>query len=600
MQDHAETDLLDTPDWAAHEGGLAAAAAAAGGQPRLWHGDTSDGQKMRLRQLEDEVARITRGRLTNPAWITAMQRHHYRGAAEIARAVAALCGFAVTLPSHFDTQFDLVFAATLGDTKCDQFLRDANPEAREDIRQRLEIMWRHGQMEAAQQQRRPGACPVTRALIIVVPHSGAGKTTVTLALLLAFKNAGLRVRAAKCGPDYIDPQFHAAITKAPCPNLDGWAMSPAYLRQQLARLAEGADLVLIEASMGLYDGFDAVQGCRGSAADLAALLQIPVMLVIDVRGQGQSAAMIASGFARWRDDVRLAGVWFNHIVSDRHKTLCAADLDVKLLGTMRRTASLSMPRRHLGLVQPSEYEAWRAGIEEVARQMACENNLDDCLDAACKLDIGRLRDTTPSTPRFVPLPPPGQNITVARDATFTFIYPHLLEAWRDQGANVRFFSPLLDEGPPEDCDACWLPGGYPELHAGILSQSDQFRRSIHAFARTRPVHGECGGYMVLGETLEDASGHTHNMLGLLSYQTSFARRKMTLGYREAHLDAASILGPKGTICRGHEFHYARVIASGHDDALATIYDGAGKLIGKAGGKRGKVSGSFFHVMSRRM
>jgi len=144
VQDHAETDLLETPDWAAHEGGLAAAAAVSGGQPRLWHGDTGDGQKMRLRRLEDEIARITRGRLTNPDWITAMQRHHYRGAAEIARAVAALCGFAVTLPSEFNTQFDLVFAATLGDTQCDQFLRDANPEAREDIRQRLEMMWRHG------------------------------------------------------------------------------------------------------------------------------------------------------------------------------------------------------------------------------------------------------------------------------------------------------------------------------------------------------------------------------------------------------------------------------------------------------------------------
>jgi len=456
------------------------------------------------------------------------------------------------------------------------------------------------EVEATQQQRRPDACPMTRALIIAAPQSGAGKTTVTLALLLAFKNAGLRVRAAKCGPDYIDPQFHAAITEAPCPNLDGWAMSPAHLRQQLARLAKDADLVLIEASMGLYDGFNAEQGCRGSAADLAALLQVPVMLVMDVRGQGQSAAMIARGFARWRDDVRLAGVWFNHIASDRHKTLCAADLDVKLLGVSRRTASLSMPRRHLGLIQPSEYAAWRAGIEEVAHHMACENDLNDCLDAACTLDMERLRHTASSASRFMPLPPPGQNIAVARDAAFTFIYPHLLEAWRDQGANIRFFSPLMDEGPSEDCDACWLPGGYPELHAGRLSQSDQFRRSVHAFARTRPVHGECGGYMVLGETLEDASGHTHKMLGLLSHQTSFARRKMTLGYREAHLEAASVLGPEGTVCRGHEFHYARVVTPGHDDALATIHDGAGRLIGKAGGKRGQVTGSFFHVMSRRM
>lgn len=440
---------------------------------------------------------------------------------------------------------------------------------------------------------------MTRALIIAAPQSGAGKTTVTLALLLAFKNSGLRVRAAKCGPDYIDPQFHEAITGAPCPNLDSWAMSPSMLRHQFGSLARDADLLLIEASMGLYDGLDAKSGYRGSAADLAAMMHIPVMLVMDVRGQGQSAAMIASGFAHWRNDVRLAGVWFNRVASERHEKLCAADLNVKLLGTLRRSASLAMPHRHLGLVQPSEYKAWHAGIAEVSRQVALENDLDICLDAACDLSAAPLDTLIDATPRFMPLPPPGQKLAVARDAAFTFIYPHLLEAWRAQGAEIQFFSPLANEGPSEDCDACWLPGGYPELHANVLAQNDQFMGSMRGFARTRPVHGECGGYMVLGESLEDSAGHTHAMLGLLSHQTSFARRKMSLGYREAHLSAPSSLGPMGTICRGHEFHYARIVSGGDDRPLAKISDGSGKAIGISGGVRGCVSGSFFHAMSRR-
>jgi cobyrinic acid a,c-diamide synthase len=195
------------------------------------------------------------------------------------------------------------------------------------------------------------------------------------------------------------------------------------------------------------------------------------------------------------------------------------------------------------------------------------------------------------------LPPPGQRIALARDAAFSFVYPHLLQSWRHLGAEIFPFSPLAGEAPPAQCDVAWLPGGYPELHAGRLAAASGFLEGLRDFARGHAVHGECGGFMVLGEGLEDAQGVRHAMAGLLGHATSFARRKMNLGYRQATLLADSPLGPVGSQIRGHEFHYASLIEAGADAPLVRLLDGAGRSLGTGGGRRGAVSGTFFHAIA---
>jgi cobyrinic acid a,c-diamide synthase len=195
------------------------------------------------------------------------------------------------------------------------------------------------------------------------------------------------------------------------------------------------------------------------------------------------------------------------------------------------------------------------------------------------------------------LPPPGQRVALASDQAFSFVYPHLMSAWRGAGAEIIPFSPLADEPPPDRADSCWLPGGYPELHAEKLAAAERFMSGLRHFAKTRPVHGECGGYMVLGQSLEDAAGKAHTMAGLLGHATSFAKRKLHLGYRTARLLGDGVLGTKGTIVRGHEFHYASLTTAGDDESLADMSDGIGKPLGKAGGRREKVSGTFFHAIA---
>jgi len=195
------------------------------------------------------------------------------------------------------------------------------------------------------------------------------------------------------------------------------------------------------------------------------------------------------------------------------------------------------------------------------------------------------------------LAPPGQRIALASDAAFSFVYAHLLQGWRAAGAEVVPFSPLADQPPPADCDACWLPGGYPELHAGALAAAGRFRAGLAAFAMTRPVHGECGGYMALGAGLVDAAGMRHEMAGLLGHSTSFAKRRMNLGYREATLLADGPIGAAGAVVRGHEFHYASVVDPGADEALADLRDASGRPLGPSGGRRGRVSGGFFHAIA---
>ena len=433
-----------------------------------------------------------------------------------------------------------------------------------------------------------------RGLIVGAARSGAGKTSVAIGLMRAFARQGMAVRGAKSGPDYIDPGFHAAATGRDGVNLDSWAMAPDLLRDLAGRAAAGADLVIVESAMGLFDGIRAEPGRSGAAADLARLFGLPVLLVLDVSGQSTTAAAIARGFAVYDEAVGIGGVVLNQVASERHRRLAADAIEaagLPVVGAVFRNPDMALPERHLGLVQAGEHDALEAFIDRLAD--IAESSMD--LDAIARLAAPLCPQPGTSGNQIAP---PGQRIALASDRAFSFVYPHLLAHWRAAGAEIVAFSPLADEAPPADCDVCWLPGGYPELHAARIASAERFRNGMRAFAETKPVHGECGGYMVLGRAIEDADGTVHPMLGLLGHETSFAQRRMNLGYRRARLSADSPIARAGEAVRGHEFHYARVTAAGDDAPLAEIADGSGAALGASGGRRGNVTGTFFHAIAR--
>ncbi|MGB6538862.1 MAG: cobyrinate a,c-diamide synthase [Xanthobacteraceae bacterium] len=434
-----------------------------------------------------------------------------------------------------------------------------------------------------------------RGIVIAAPHSGAGKTTVTLALAAALARHGVNVGAAKAGPDYIDPAFHSAVTGRASVNLDSWAMPDRLLDALAAQAASASDLLLVEGAMGLFDGAPGAAGRSGATADLAARFGLPVVLVIDVARQGQSAAALVRGFATHDPAVRIAGVIVNRIASERHRRLVVSAvraLGIAVFGALPRDAGLALPERHLGLVQAAEHPDLKSLTDRLAATAERHFDLAGIQGCAAPLGIGAAAGAS------FALPPPGQRIALAHDQAFSFVYPHVIDAWRRAGAEILPFSPLADEPPSEDSDSCWLPGGYPELHAAALAAARNFSAGLRRFAETRPVHGECGGYMVLGRSLEDGAGRTHVMTGLLGHSTSFAVRKLHLGYRGARLVCDCVLGRRGTTVRGHEFHYASLQSDGGDEPFVEMADAEGQSLGKAGGRRGRVSGTFFHAIAK--
>ncbi|MGQ9364890.1 cobyrinate a,c-diamide synthase [Azospirillum sp. ST 5-10] len=435
---------------------------------------------------------------------------------------------------------------------------------------------------------------IPRGLVVAAPASGAGKTTVALGLLAALRARGLAVGAAKVGPDYIDPAFHAAACGRPGLNLDSWAMAPPLLDGLIAQAGAGVGLVVCEGVMGLFDGAagPGVAG-DGATADIAARTGWPVVLVVDVRGQSHSAAALVRGFAGHRRAVRIGGVILNAVGSPRHRAMvesALAETGVPVLGALPRDPAAVLPERHLGLVQAQETAGLAERIARLGRLVAAHVDLDRVAALATAT-------ATPPAAARPPLPPLGQRIAVARDVAFAFLYPHLLDGWRQAGAELTFFSPLADEPPPPDVDAVFLPGGYPELHAGRLAAAARFRAGLRAAARTGPVYGECGGYMVMGETLESADGTVHPMTGLLGLRTSFARRRLHLGYRRVRLLADTPLGRAGDAFTGHEFHYATTVDGGGDPPLFACTAADGTDLAAAGGRRGFAAGSFVHLIA---
>jgi cobyrinic acid a,c-diamide synthase len=423
-------------------------------------------------------------------------------------------------------------------------------------------------------------------LVIAAPSSGAGKTLVTLGLLRALARSGTIVASAKAGPDYIDPRFHEAASGRACFNLDGWAMREDLLSDLARHCARESEVMLIEGVMGLFDG---AAGGGGSTADLATTLSLPVILVVDAKSQGQSAAAIVKGFAEFRDDCKIAGVIFNRVASAGHAAIvtdAVKPLGIPVLGIVTETPDIIVPSRHLGLVQASEHKTLDAFLDRAADLLT--EGVD--LDAFAKL----ARPLTQKDKAASHLPPLGQRIAVASDEAYGFAYPHLLEAWQSTGATVMPFSPLANEAPDSDADAIFLPGGYPELHAGRIASNSIFMDGLkQAASRGVLVYGECGGFMTLGDHLIDAEGVRHEMAGLLPLGTSFAKRGLKLGYRQ--LEHASAL-PWPTRLRGHEFHYSTLDWQGEAEALFKAEDSKHAQLGEIGLRRDNVMGSYAHII----
>lgn len=433
-------------------------------------------------------------------------------------------------------------------------------------------------------------------VIIAAPASGSGKTTVTLALLRALRGQGVSVGSFKVGPDYIDPVFHARASGLPCPNLDSWAMRIETLAGLGDQVAKDVDLVIGEGVMGLFDG--ALIG-QGSTADLASLFDMPVVLVVDAGRMGASAAALVGGFINHREDVEVAGIVFNRVASEIHadllKRACDDHFSQPVIGCLPTDPRLELPSRHLGLVQADEKPSLESFLDEAAGIIEKHLDLDQFQRLARPFGLGLYG------PPPCPLRPLGQKIAVAQDLAFAFAYPAVLEGWRQAGAQVTMFSPLANEPPPEDADAVYLPGGYPELHAGRLASNTNFLSGlVHAGARSAFIYGECGGFMVLGDTLIDKDGEGHAMAGLLPVTTSFETPKRHLGYRTLTLQEGCPLGPAGTTLRGHEFHYASVASVDLEKAqpLFSAKDARGQDKGMQGLVVGSVAGSFMHVIDR--
>ena len=429
-----------------------------------------------------------------------------------------------------------------------------------------------------------------RGLLISAPSSGTGKTTVMLGLLRALAEDGLAVQPFKSGPDYIDPAFHRAASGRASYNIDTWAMDDGLLSAISAKAAD-ADICIAEGSMGLYDGV-ATRGQSGfgTSAETAKRMSWPVVLVLDVGGQAQSAAATALGFRNYMPDLPFAGVILNRVASPRHERLTRLGMEragLPVLGVLPRRGDLTLPERHLGLIQAVEHPDLEAAIAGYAQFLRDHVDLEAIKAAASGKPIVS----------GGPLPtPPAQRSALAQDAAFSFTYPHLLEGWRAAGAEILPFSPLADQAPDASADLVWLPGGYPELHAGKLAAADRFRKGLRSHAETRPVHGECGGYMALGETLIDKAGTAHRMAGLLGLVTSYEKRKFHLGYRRAVLKSPLPGHAEGAALRGHEFHYSTILEQ-PDAPLADVFDADGNPVPETGSWRGTVSGTFFHLIT---
>eukprot|EP00934_Nitzschia_sp_Nitz4_P009468 Nitzschia sp. Nitz4//scaffold54_size114964//86650//88089//NITZ4_003862-RA/size114964-processed-gene-0.167-mRNA-1//1//CDS//3329554384//9458//frame0 len=409
-----------------------------------------------------------------------------------------------------------------------------------------------------------GPLPRQPAVIVAGTHSGCGKTTVTMAIIAALKLRGKSVQPYKCGPDFIDPEFHTAAAGRPCRNLDTRMLSEDGVRDLYFHTGKDVDICVIEGVMGLFDGAGP-EDERGSAADLARLLDIPVILVIDARAMARSAAAMALGYAKMDPRVRVAGIVLNRLGSPGHADLCQTAVEkvtgIPVVANIVRDQRWEIPERHLGLAPREEGTNGTGivapGLSDLAQYMI-DNARMDLLE-----ELAATAGPTKEVPSTAWDPTPSLSdgsspvIAVARDEAFWFYYPENIELLESRGAQIAWFSPLRDKALPKGTDAIYIGGGYPELHGARLESNvemlDAMRQAINS---GMPVYAECGGFMYLNESIVDAEEVQSKMVGVFPGTMKMGKRLFALGYADARTREDSILGPQGTELRGHVFHWA--------------------------------------------
>ncbi len=427
------------------------------------------------------------------------------------------------------------------------------------------------------------------ALMIAGTHSGVGKTSLTVALAMALRAKGLRVQVFKVGPDYIDPTYHAHVTGRAGRNLDTWLMGRRGVRQAFARAGHNVDRILVEGMMGLFDGQDPTSD-RGSSAEVARLLGIPVVLVLDAGAMARSAAAVTLGFQRLLSPGLLAGVVCNRVAGPGHAELLrqaiAAVTGTRVLGTIAPLQS-SLPERHLGLVPVPERGDLDAELGALAGKVLADLDLEALLSAFAP-PRGRL-----PAPPAGPTPPARVPIAVARDAAFSFYYEDNLELLEQAGAEIVYFSPLAGELVPPLARGLYVGGGFPEEHAAGLSAQAKARADVRGRVLAgMPTVAECGGYMYLGESVEDRGGRTHPMVGAIPASFHMHERLVGFGYREVEALADGPLLRRSERARGHEFHHSSMrLMEPARPALRRV-DGPG---GDAGYQRGNLFASYVHL-----
>lgn len=433
-----------------------------------------------------------------------------------------------------------------------------------------------------------------KGVVIAAPASGSGKTTFTLGLLAALKNRGMKPAGFKIGPDFIDAGLHSMITGLPGRNLDGWMLDRSVNLEIFGQGARDADIAVAEGVMGLFDGFSGASEA-GSTAQMAKWLGLPVLLVADASKTARSFAALVKGFAEFDPDCTICGVAANNIAGPGHLKYLEEAMqqvpEVPFLGGIPRNSRAAIPERHLGLYTAEDKVLPEEKINQLAGLVA-EN-----------LDMDRLISILPETelPATKPtaLPQPCVRVAVAKDSAFCFYYEDNLDTLRENGCEIVFFSPLTDRELPEGTGGIYLGGGYPELYARTLSENTSMKKSIlDACMSGMPVYAECGGFMYLCRSLEDAEGNIFEMTGVFGFETGMEKRLSSLGYREIQTSADTLLGPCGTMVRGHEFHYSHLKNPDAESRAQNVYtasDRAGKSRSAAGWLARNCLGSYVHL-----
>ncbi len=442
-----------------------------------------------------------------------------------------------------------------------------------------------------------GKGDIIKGFVIGATGSGTGKTTVSLGIMAWLAARGIKVAPFKVGPDFIDPGLHTKVSGAVSHNLDSWMLSREYNLDLFLSKSRGKDIAVVEGVMGLFDGYDALSD-TGSTAQMAKWLNLPVVLIVSAKGKARSAAAIVKGFESFDPHLKFAGVIFAQAGSERHyhylRDAVAQNCTTPCLGYLPKNEHILMPERHLGLVTADEMPLSPETLSILVSMV------DD------HLDMDRLIQELPENPvpeKERPVPAidtkPVARIAVARDKAFCFYYPDNLDALKRAGADIVPFSPLEDETLPDDIDGIYFGGGYPELNAGVLAEKKELLARIRAASRSgMPIYGECGGFMYLCQNLADTKGdRIGQMCGIFDFDIQMSGRLRSLGYREITLKADTLIGKKGAVIRGHEFHYSSITGGGEQDP-ASVYEvasRAGQDISLKGFQREMTLGSYLHV-----